>query len=106
MAALDPDRKAAGMRLFLPMRSSLVVMLAACTFGLPTARADLPSIRLDQLTPLGAAAGSSVEVEISGADIEDAKFLLFDHPGLQAEYLHDRRFRITVAADVPPGTYD
>src|SRR5205814_576506 len=61
---------------------------------------------LDRLTPLGAAAGSSVEVEVAGADVEDATTLLFDNPGLKAEYLKDRRFKVTVAADVPPGTYD
>jgi hypothetical protein len=69
-------------------------------------RADLPSPRFDRLTPLGAAAGSQVEVEIAGADIEEVKTLLFDHAGLKAEHLKDRRFRITVAADVPAGTYD
>jgi hypothetical protein len=68
--------------------------------------ADLPSIRFDRLTPLGATAGSSVEVEIAGADIEDVKSLMFDHPGLRAELLKDRRFRVTVAPDVPAGTYD
>jgi hypothetical protein len=58
------------------------------------------------LTPLGGAAGSAVEVEIVGADIEEVKNLLFDHPGLKAEHLKDRRFRIRIAVDVPAGTYD
>jgi hypothetical protein len=71
-----------------------------------TARADLPSIRFDRLTPLGGSASSTVEVEIVGADVEDVKSLLFDHPGLKAEYVKDRHFRITVGADVPVGTYD
>ncbi len=69
-------------------------------------RAELPSIRFDRLTPLGAAAGSTVEVQIAGADIEEVKSLLFDHPGLKAEFVKDRTFRVTVAADVPAGTYD
>src|SRR5262245_43033553 len=69
-------------------------------------RADLPSPRFDRLAPLGAAAGSSVEVEIVGNDIEEANTLLFDHPGITAEHVKDRRFKVTVAADVPPGTYD
>jgi len=68
--------------------------------------AELPSPRFDRLTPLGASAGSSTEVEITGPDIEDVKTLLFDHPGLKATHVKDRRFRITVAADVPAGTYD
>jgi hypothetical protein len=77
-----------------------------CLLLTASARADLPSPRFDRLTPLGASAGSSVEVEIAGADIEDVKTLLFDHPGLKAEHLEDHRFRLTIAADVPEGTYD
>ena len=70
-----------------------------------TVRADSPSPRLDRLSPLGVV-GSSIEVDIAGADIEDANKLLFDHPGFKAEYVKDRKFKVTVAADVPPGTYD
>ncbi|HEY7152692.1 MAG TPA: PPC domain-containing protein [Gemmataceae bacterium] len=88
-----------------PLSPLLAVMLAL-TFAHTISRADLPSPRFDRLTPLGAAAGSQVEVEIAGADIEDVKTLLFDHPGFKAEHLKDRRFRISIAADVPAGTYD
>lgn len=71
-----------------------------------TARADLPSPRFDRLTPLGAAGGSTVEVEVAGADIEDTTKLLFDTPGITAEHVKDKKFKVTVAAAVPPGTYD
>lgn len=84
----------------------LVVVFAAWGLLAHSVRADLPSPRFDRLTPLGVSAGSSVEVEIVGADIEDVKTLLFDRPGLKAERLKDRRFRVTVAEDVPAGTYD
>jgi hypothetical protein len=78
-----------------------------CLALLPAvAAADLPSPRLDRLFPLGAAAGSSVEVEVSGADLDEPTVLLFDHPGIKAEPLKDRKFKVTVAADVPEGTYD
>src|SRR5262245_42363277 len=80
--------------------------LLALLFLVSAARADLPSPRLDRAAPLGAAAGSSVEVEVAGADIEDATKLLFDHPGITAEHVKDRKFKVTVAADVPAGTYD
>jgi hypothetical protein len=92
------------------MRSShllvYIAALVACVVFCHDSMADLPSPRLDRLMPLGAAAGSTVEVEIVGADIEDAKALLFDHPGLKAEHLKDRRFRVMIAPDVPAGTYD
>lgn len=70
--------------------------------------AELPMIRFHRLQPLGAAAGSSVEVEIQGADVEGLDRLLFDHPGLTAQPVPDqeRRFLVSVAPDVPPGTYD
>jgi len=85
------------------MRSaSLLAILLLCS----TARADLPSPRLDRIAPLGAAAGSSVEVDVAGADIEEPKKLLFDHPGITAEHVKDRKFKVTIAADVPAGTYD
>ena len=32
--------------------------------------------------------------------------MLFDHPGLKAVFVKERQFRLAIAADVPPGTYD
>lgn len=85
------------------MRSaSLLALLLLCS----AARADLPSPRFDRLAPLGAAAGSSVEVEVLGGDIEDATKLVFDHKGITAEHLKDRKFKVKVATEVPAGTYD
>src|SRR5712691_5894750 len=75
-------------------------------FAASTVRADLPSVRLDRLTPLGGAAGTTVEVEVIGADMEEAKTLLFDHPGLKVTFVKERHFRVAIAADVPAGTYD
>ena len=48
------------------MRSAslLAILLLASS-----ARADLPSPRLDRVAPLGAASGSSVEIEVLGADM-------------------------------------
>jgi hypothetical protein len=78
-----------------------------CALLVPTPiLAELPSPRLDRLFPLGASAGSAVEVEVTGADLEEPKALRFDHPGITAEFLKDRKFKVTVAADVPAGTYD
>lgn len=69
--------------------------------------AELPSPRLDRLVPLGAAAGSSVEVEVTGPDLDGSPpRMLFDHPGITASHLKDRKFAVTVAASVPAGTYD
>jgi hypothetical protein len=88
----------------------LAAVLCCVLIGLSvpagSARADLPSVRFDRLTPLGGAAGTTVDVEVAGADMEDVKTLLFDHPGLKATFIKDRHFRLSIAADVPAGTYD
>ncbi|MBM3983466.1 MAG: hypothetical protein FJ304_24995 [Planctomycetes bacterium] len=86
------------------MRAALA-LLAIIALA-PRARADLPSPRFDRLAPLGASAGSTVTVEVVGADIEGATRLLFDHAGISAKHVKDRTFAVTVAADVPAGTYD
>ena len=72
--------------------------------GLATAaHAELPSIRFDRIAPLGATVGSTIEVEIAGAEIDDVKTLWFDHPGLSAEPVKDKErwFHVSIAADVP-----
>jgi hypothetical protein len=84
----------------------LSTVVLSCLIVTAPARADLPAVRFDRLTPLGGAAGSTVDLEIAGADLEGVESLLFDHPGLKAEFVKERRFRLNIAADVPPGTYD
>lgn len=75
------------------------------------ARADLPSPRLDAINPVGASAGSQVEMTIIGPDLEGVETLLFDHPGFRAEFVKEKAFNekifnVTVADDVPAGTHD
>ncbi|MBI1313148.1 hypothetical protein GC176_17800 [bacterium] len=91
----------------MPLRQ---IAVASCLIAATNqaSLADLPAPRFDRLKPLGAAAGTSIEVEIAGADIEGVESLLFDHPGLTATRVaeKDRFFQIAIAADVSPGTYD
>lgn len=86
----------AGLVLFLLLRAPLDV------------RAELPVPRLDRFQPLGGSAGTTIEVEIQGPDLEEVRTLLFDHPGLKAEPVEgkERRFKISIGADVPVGAYD
>ena len=83
-----------------------ILSIPVLLFFATVASAELPSPRLDRITPLGGAAGSSAEVEIVGADLEEADRMLFDHPGIKAEHVKDRMFKVSIAADVPSGTYD
>lgn len=52
--------------------------------------------------------GTSVEVEVVGNDLEGATTLLFDQAGIKATPVEgkERRFNVSVAAEVPEGTYD
>ena len=84
-------------------RTTTLLLLMSLTVP---AQAELPSIRFDRIRPLGASVGQTVDVEIAGAEIDGVESLLFDHPGLSAEYLEEKKFRITVSDDVPPGTRD
>lgn len=86
------------MRRLLP---SLLILLFASAV-----RAELPLIRLDRITPLGGMAGSEITLDIAGRDLDDAKSLHFDHPGFKARWLKDRQFKVAIAADVPPGSYE
>ncbi len=84
------------------------ILLSVLLFILvaPASRAELPLIRLDRITPLGGLAGSDVTLEIAGRDLDDAKTLHFDHPGLKAQWLKANQYKLTIAAEVPPGTYE
>jgi hypothetical protein len=84
---------------------SIFLFFTLCLTGI-SVRAELPLIRLDRITPLGGLAGADVILDIAGRDLEDAKTLHFDHPGLKATLLKDRQFKVAIAADVPPGTYE
>lgn len=72
----------------------------------PQVRAELPSIRLDRIQPLGLAAGASIEIDALGRDIEDVQALHFDHPGLSAEFLKPGHFKVTAKAEIPAATYE
>ncbi|MBP3958530.1 PPC domain-containing protein [Gemmata sp. G18] len=91
----------------------------------------LPSPRLQNVFPCGVKAGTSVEVTVTGFDVEDPEKLLFAHPGLKGEYISPpkdptpdpkdpkktipapkvnpagpHKFKVTAAADVPLGVFD
>ena len=88
---------------------------------------DYPQSRLETIFPVGAKAGTSVEVNLTGTELDGMKSLKFGHPGIKAEVVVvppppvDPKkpapvkkdgpepipaFKVTVAPDVPPGCYD
>src|SRR5262249_4718464 len=70
------------------------------------ARAQLPQPRLSSLSRPGARVGETVELSVRGTDLEGAKELWFDHPGIRSTHVKDLTFRVVPAADVPLGHHD
>lgn len=115
-------------------RLCVACMVIAAIPAFAQQQPGLPLPRLDAITPPGAKAGTTIaELALVGADLEDTEALLFNHPGLKAEIIVPpapppakvdpkapkkepppmpkgpqpaSKFKITVAADVPPGNYD
>lgn len=84
-----------------------------------SAYAQLPATRLDSIFPAGAKPGTTVDVTITGADLDDATALHFSHPGITAKAKMaeatpfdkepqpiPNQFVVTVAGNVPVGTFD
>ncbi|MBX3414826.1 MAG: PPC domain-containing protein [Pirellulales bacterium] len=84
-----------------------------------TALAQLPATRLSAVAPAGGKQGSEFELTIiSGADLEGVNRLHFSHPGISAVQKTQvaegqteptpvaNQFKVTVAPDVPVGTYE
>lgn len=74
--------------------------------GILPAVAQLPATRLTTVFPPGGQAGTTVEVTVQGADLEEPARLAFSHPGITAQLLDLTRFKVTIASNVPPGTHD
>jgi hypothetical protein len=78
--------------------------------------AQLPAARLTAVFPPGGRQATTVEVTLTGSDLEDLTGLYFDHPGLKAEPVTEikegkpvpvaGKFKVTIAADVPLGLHD
>ncbi|MBC8352824.1 MAG: pre-peptidase C-terminal domain-containing protein [Planctomycetes bacterium] len=88
-------------------------------FAAQSALAQLPASRLDSIFPAGARAGTTVDVKLTGNDLDDAAELHFSHPGITATpkmaeaTAFDKepqpipnQFVVTVAGNVPVGTFD
>lgn len=114
---------------------SRAAALAGLTFGsIALAQQPAPSLPQPRITtaiPAGAQAGSTVELTVTGTDVDDATGLRFSHPGIQAQVIvppeppdpkkvapKDKakkkkatsittaKFKVTVPANVPVGQYD
>lgn len=87
-----------------PPRTLWIVALLLSTAS--TARAQLPLHRLQSVFPSGGRAGETVEVQITGADLEGVDGLWFDHPGLRAFQRKGPTFVVAIAPGTPSGYHD
>ena len=83
-----------------------ILFVALVLVSALTANAQLPSAKLLTVFPPGAKSSSTVEVIVSGQDLEGAKELRFSHAGITATNQGTNRFEVTIAREVPPGIYD
>ncbi|MDA1050236.1 MAG: hypothetical protein O3C40_07120 [Planctomycetota bacterium] len=91
-------------------------MLVSCVS--PALWAQLPSTQFSSVFPPGGKFGTTVDVQVSGADQIDLTQLVFSHPGIKAtqkmvtpnEFLAEQplqgQFSVAIAGDVPPGIYE
>lgn len=104
---------------FRLMNLALAYLAAAFTLGATIAHAQLPNTRLDSVFPAGGQVGQTVEVTITGDNLDEAHRLHFSHPGITAQAKMsepsefqpekkpvDGKFLVTIKPDVPPGVYD
>jgi len=99
-------------------------MVALASGGGPLAAQQasptIPQPKIYAVQPAGGKAGSTLDLRIaSGANLDGIDRLLFSHPGITAQIVKeepsrlypqgrilDDRFKIRIAADVPPGIYE
>jgi hypothetical protein len=85
------------------------LLFAACASApLIAQQVTLPLPRLLTLMPMGGQAGQSVEVTITGENIEDVTELTFSTPKITASLVEGttNKFTVSIAADTPVGVYD
>jgi len=83
-------------------------LLALLTASALAQQVTLPLPRLLTVTPMGGQAGTTVEVTITGENIEDVTELAFSTPKITAEPVAGvvNKFSVSIAADAPVGVYD
>ncbi|MGV3486553.1 MAG: serine protease [Planctomycetaceae bacterium] len=92
---------------------SLLIALLWMTSASWAQSVCLPLPRLLTTMPMGGAAGTQVEIKITGENIDQAGELYFSHPGLTAVQKRDAndqpladQYIVTIASDCPPGIYE
>jgi len=88
------------------LRSLCLIVLFAASAS--AQQVTLPLPRLLTMMPMGGQSGQSVEVAITGENIEDVTELAFSTPKITAKPVAGaaNKFVVSIAADAPVGVYD
>jgi len=96
-----------------PLSSVLAVLVLACASTASAQLVVLPAPRLLTTMPMGGQVGSTVEVTITGENIENVTELLFSTPKITAKPVTgadgkpvENKFLVTIAPDAPVGVHD
>ena len=74
---------------------------------LSSLQAELPTARLGQIHPAGGQAGTTLEVSVTGSDLDEPQRLHFSQSSIKATPKGEgARFTVTIESNTPPGTYD
>ncbi len=96
-----------------------ILMLLVILTHQQTASAQLPTADLKRIQPFSAQAGKTIEITISGSNLDNVTELRFTHPGITAKpvllpadeffpkaRIQGSKFTVTVSPDVLPGIYE
>lgn len=83
----------------------LPVVVCLATLAGRSASGQVPPV-LNTVFPTGGQVGQTVEVTVSGTNLQGLRTLHCNVPGVRCERLDPSRLRLTIPADTPPGLCD
>src|SRR5688572_21576780 len=99
--------------------SACAVLCVATLAITESAFGQLPATQLSSIFPPGAKQGATIDFAVAGTDLDDLEKLVFSHAGITAVQKMTTptelepatkpiagQYTLTIAADVPPGTYE
>src|SRR4051812_44800434 len=87
--------------------AAIILASVVLAFSLaPVTRAELPIARLTAVFPPGARQGTTVQVTLTGQDLDDLTALRFSDPRITARPTRAGVFDVTIPAEIPASTCD
>jgi len=94
-------------------KALLLTGIAVIMAAFETSAQQLPRATLSSVFPAGGQQGATLDVTVSGGDLDDSNKLTFSHPGITAKQKLDgagvpvaNQYNVTIAKTVPVGFHD